>query len=331
MPILLCFAWLALALTVVINGSPTARTPNDARDPTAAGEVGVMSFNIRYGTADDGPNHWRHRREAVVGLIDRRGEDFIGLQEALRFQIDEIVSGVPRYAFVGVGRDDGKDAGEFSAILYDTNAWKPDPQHSGTFWLSDTPAVVASTSWGNGITRICTYARFERIGQKQDDGEPKAIWVFNAHLDHRSQPSRERSAALIARRIADRAYPDEPVVLTGDFNAGEASTAIAYLRGEADVDGARTPAPLVDSFRVAHPDATDVGTFCGFDPKNTGGDKIDYVFVQPGASVIDAAIVRDAVPGEDGRAPSDHFPVTARLASPSNDDKAPARPEPRGG
>jgi len=273
----------------------------------------LMSFNVRFGAADDGPNHWRHRREAVVDLIDRRGEDFVGLQEALRFQIDEIVAGVPRYAFVGVGRDDGQDAGEFCAILYDANAWKPDPQHAGTFWLSDTPDVVASTSWGNDITRIATFARFERVGE----GEPGAVWVFNTHWDHRSQPSRKRSAALIARRIADRAIPDEPVVLMGDFNAGEANTAIAYLRGEADVDGIRTPAPLVDSFRVLHPDETDVGTFCGFDPSRTNGEKIDGVFIEPGARVLEAFIVRDAVPGNADRAPSDHFPVTARLAWPT--------------
>jgi endonuclease/exonuclease/phosphatase family metal-dependent hydrolase len=310
MPILLCLAWLVVALTPLGHRSVTVRTPNDAGDPAA---VGVMTFNIRYGTADDGPNHWRHRREAVIGLIDGRGEDFVGLQEALRFQIDEIVKGVPRYAFVGVGRDDGVDAGEFCAILYNTNAWKADDEHSGTFWLSDTPEVVASTSWGNDITRICTFARFERIGE----GEPKAVWVFNTHWDHRSQPSRERSAVLIAQRIAERDNPNEPVVLMGDFNAGETNAAILHLGGVARIDGIETPAPLVDSFRVAHPEATGVGTFCGFDPANTNGEKIDAVFVQWEAKVLEAAIIRDAVPGDETRAPSDHFPVTARVAWPA--------------
>lgn len=291
----------------------SAQRPASAQSDDGPAAVGVMTFNIRYGTANDGPNHWKHRRGAVLGLIDRRGEDFVGVQEALRFQIDEIVSGVPRYAFVGVGRDDGVDAGEFCAILYDTNDWKPDPKHSGTFWLSDTPGVVASTSWGNDITRIATYARFERIGE----GEPKAVWVFNTHLDHRSQPSRERSAALIARRIAERPNPQEPVVLMGDFNAGETNAAILHLVGVARIDGSQSPAPLVDSFRVAHPQATGVGTFCGFDPANTSGEKIDAVFVQWEAKVLEAAIIRDAVPGDDARAPSDHFPVTARVAWPS--------------
>lgn len=303
-------AWL-LVLGCASVRPASVQTPMDG---VAAGAVGVMTFNIRYGTADDGPNHWRHRREAVIDVIDRRGEDFVGLQEALRFQIDEIVAGVPRYAFVGVGRDDGVDAGEFCAILYDASAWKPDPEHSGTFWLSDTPEAVASTSWGNGVTRICTFARFDRVG----DGEPGAVWIYNTHWDHRSQPSRERSAVLIAQRIAERANTEEPVVLMGDFNAGEANAAIVYLTGVARIDGRVTPAPLVDSFRVTHPRATGVGTFCGFDPTNTSGQKIDSVFVQRRATVLDAAIVRDAVPGDAGRAPSDHFPVTARVSWPSN-------------
>ncbi|MFI4916576.1 MAG: endonuclease/exonuclease/phosphatase family protein [Phycisphaerales bacterium JB060] len=317
MKLLALLAALLAALLLALD-APGVADPGSPRGVNVPTAIGVMSFNIRYGAAGDGPNHWEHRRGAVIDLIDRRGEDFVGLQEALRFQIDEIASGVPRYAFVGVGRDDGQDAGEFCAILYDTRTWKVDGEHQGTFWLSDTPEVVASTSWGNGITRIATYARFERVGPKKDEGEPKALWVFNTHFDHRSQPSRERSAALVARRIAGRANPGEPVVLMGDFNAGETNPAIAYLRGEADVQGERTPAPLVDSFRIANPGATDVGTFGGFDPAKTGGEKIDHVFIEPGASVLDAAIVRDPVPGDDARAPSDHFPVTARLAWPSN-------------
>jgi endonuclease/exonuclease/phosphatase family metal-dependent hydrolase len=122
---------------------------------------------------------------------------------------------------------------------------------------------------------------------------------------------------LIAERIAERANPDEPVVLMGDFNAGETNAAILHLGGVARIDGRESPAPLVDSFRVAHPQATDVGTFCGFDPANTSGEKIDYVFVQWEATVLEAAIVRDAVPGDETRAPSDHFPVTARVAWPA--------------
>ncbi|MEX2672205.1 MAG: endonuclease/exonuclease/phosphatase family protein [Phycisphaeraceae bacterium] len=263
-------------------------------------EVDLMSFNIRFGTANDGPDHWRHRHEMVFDVIDRRGGDFVGLQEAVAFQIDAIREAVPRYATVGVGRDDGERRGEFTNILYDRDRWELDAEHHGTFWLSDTPEKVASTSWGNDITRICTWARFiER-------GTGRGIYIFNTHWDHRSQPSRVQSAKLVMQRIADRAHPGEPVVLMGDMNAGEDNPAMQYVRGEA----ADAPLKLVDTFRVVHPEAEEVGTFNGFTIGSTGGAKIDHVLVEPGAVVLEAAIDRTA---REGQYPSDHFPVTAKV------------------
>ncbi len=264
--------------------------------------VRAMSFNIRYGTANDGPDHWENRRHLVFDRIRQSHADVIGLQEALHFQIRQILNAVEGYASIGVGRDDGAYRGEFSNILYRTDRFRPDA--CGTFWLSDTPTVPGSKSWGNTITRICTWARLV----EKDSG--RAFYMFNVHLDHQSQPSRERSAALIARRIADRAHPHEPILLTGDFNAGEQNPAILYLKGKGPApDGEMTPVILVDSYRVLHPDAETVGTFNGFKGR-TDGDKIDYVFVQPKTQVIDAEIDRT---DEDGRYPSDHFPVTVTV------------------
>lgn len=264
--------------------------------------IQAMTFNIRYGTANDGPDHWEHRRHLVFDRIRQSRADVIGLQEALHFQIRQILDAVEGYASIGVGRDDGAYRGEFSNILYRTDRFRPDA--CGTFWLSDTPTVPGSTSWGNTITRICTWARLV----EKDSG--RAFYMFNVHLDHQSQPSREKSAALIARRIADRAHPNEPIILTGDFNAGEQNPAILYLKGKGSApDGGKTPMILVDSYRVLHPEAESVGTFNGFKGR-TDGDKIDYVFVQPKTQVIDAEIDRT---NEDGRYPSDHFPVTATV------------------
>lgn len=263
-------------------------------------EVELMTFNIRYGSASDGDNHWRHRQLLVCDVVNESGGDFVGLQEAELFQIERIRQAVPRYATVGVGREDGEAAGEFSNILYDQQRWRLDEQHHGTFWLSDTPDEPGSTSWGNRITRICTWARFI----EHDTG--RAIYVFNTHFDHQSQPSRERSAELVAERIADRPHPDEPVVLMGDLNAGENNPAIRYLKGETG----DAPVRLVDTFRVVHPDADPVGTATAFQIGLTGGSKIDYVLAEPDADVRDAAILRTQ---RDGRYPSDHFPVTATL------------------
>lgn len=151
--------------------------------------------------------------------------------------------------------------------------------------------MVKSTSWGNQIERICTWAYFE-------DREGPAFYLYNVHLDHQSQPSRERSAALLLERIRAR-DPRAAAVVTGDFNAGEDNPAAVAMR-----------ASFLDSFRVLHPDAREAGTFNGFTFGQTSGDKIDFVFVEPGTDVVEAAIVRTS---RDGRYPSDHFPVTARI------------------
>ena len=257
----------------------------------------VMSFNIRYGTANDGENAWANRRAFLFDVIRDAGADLIGLQEALDFQIDEIVDAVPGYAALGVGRDDGRRAGEYAAILFRTSRFRVD--RSGTFWFSDTPEVVASRSWGNAITRIATWARLV-------DRDGGAVWHFNVHLDHQSQPSRERSTELLARRLAARNPAGEPVVVTGDFNAGEGNPAVVSLvAGPPD-----RPGRLVDTFRVLHPGERTVGTFTGFRRDATDGDKIDYVFVEPATEVLSAAILRTS---RDGRYPSDHFPVTATV------------------
>ena len=273
---------VSLLLSILFAQAP-------APQPAPAAPLTVMTFNIRYGTANDGDNHWLKRREQLFALLRDQQPDVIGLQEALNGQIEEILQAVPGYAYVGVGRSDGRRAGEYAAILYRTA--RLHVRRSDTFWFSDTPGVVKSTSWGNQIERICTWAYFE-------DREGPAFYAYNVHLDHLSQPSRERSVALLLARIGAR-DPRAPVVVTGDFNAGEDNPAAVAMRGS-----------FHDSFRVLHPGATEVGTFNGFKPGQTAGDKIDFVFVEPGVEVLDAAIVRSSL---DGRYPSDHFPVTARI------------------
>jgi endonuclease/exonuclease/phosphatase family metal-dependent hydrolase len=258
----------------------------------AAEPMTVMTFNIRYGTARDGDNHWTLRRTFLFDVVREQSADIIGLQEALDGQIREITEAVPGYAVVGVGRDDGRTAGEYSAILVRKDRFNV--AEAGTFWFSDTPAVPGSTSWGNRITRICTWARLI-------DRDGTAFWFFNVHLDHESQPSRERSTELLLRRIDARAFPGEPVVVTGDFNVGEDNPAILTMLGAK---------AFVDTYRVIHPDEKQVGSFSNFKLDSIDGPKIDYVLVQPGTDVLRAEIVRTA---RDGRYPSDHFPVVARI------------------
>jgi endonuclease/exonuclease/phosphatase family metal-dependent hydrolase len=226
-------------------------------------------------------------------VIREASPDLLGLQEALDFQIDEILAAVRGYAVIGVGRDDGAEKGEYSAILFRTERFHV--AEAGTFWFSDTPSVPGSKSWGNQITRIASWARLI-------DRDGRGLYHFNLHLDHQSQPSRERSTVLLRGRIDTRSVPD-PVIVTGDFNVGETNPALATLTGG-------TAPPFVDTFRVMHPDVKDAGTFSNFKFGFHGTDKIDYILVPPGTGVMSAEIVRFS---RNNRYPSDHFPVTARV------------------
>jgi endonuclease/exonuclease/phosphatase family metal-dependent hydrolase len=256
------------------------------------GDVTVMSFNIRYGTASDGLNAWPNRQEQLIGLIRRHQPDILGLQEALDFQLREIETQFPEYGRVGVGRDDGQSRGEFSAILFRRSRYEV--QEQGTFWFSPTPEVPGSTGWGNNITRICSWARL------YDRELGRSFHVYNVHLDHESAPSREKSAGMLAARIAGRGTTD-PLIVMGDFNAGEDQVPVQYLLQRV---------PLTDTFRAIHRDETAVATYHAFTGR-TEGDRIDHILVSADWSIRDAGIDRS---NEAGRYPSDHYPVHARLS-----------------
>lgn len=255
--------------------------------------IEVMSFNIRYGLADDGPNSWSHRRHLVFGVLESHRPVIVGLQEALDFQIDEILAEMPAYASIGIGREaDG--GGEYAAILYSKKSFEL--LERDTFWLSDTPETP-SASWGNKLFRICTWARFRHRASDQE------LYVYNTHFDHRSEESREQSAHLIAERIAGRKHSNAPFILMGDFNAGEDTIPIEVLLNR------EGKARMLDTYRALYPNESSAGTFGAWEGR-TEGDKIDYVFADSRMDVLDAAIVRD---NAEGRYPSDHYPVTARV------------------
>jgi endonuclease/exonuclease/phosphatase family metal-dependent hydrolase len=331
-------AVLLAALTSLALGQdpPQGRVTGSHGNESSGGDMVIMSFNIRYGTAPDGANAWAARRGLVWDLLRTHDPDVIGLQEALRFQLDELRENVPGYAEIGVGRNDGQTHGEYAAILFRTARFRTD-EH-GTFWLSDTPEQPGSKSWGNTIPRICTWAHFI------DKQNGCSFYIYNVHLDHQSQRSRERSVELLAVRIAARTHRDDPVIITGDFNAGEDNAVIRFVKGEipravqAPGSGAGTGAAsraqthsaamrFIDTFRAVHPDAEQVGTFHGFRGGRSSA-KIDYVFADPDIAVHDAVILYD---NSDDQYPSDHYPVMARINlraertdAPQEDETAPA-------
>ena len=258
--------------------------------------LSVLTYNIRYDNPGDGEDRWAKRRDEVARLILDHDPDVVGLQEALRNQLDDLGKALPAYGEIGVGRDDGKTKGEYAAILYRKERFKV--VDSGTFWLSDTPDVPGSKSWGNRITRICTWA----ILMERSSG--LSFSIYNVHLDHESQPSREMSAWLLAKR-AHSAMMVGPVIVTGDFNAGESNPAVATMKvGEAG---------FVDSFRACHPGDEPPGTFNDFGHDKGSKEKIDYIWVQRRAKVESAGIDRRS---KDGHFPSDHYAVWAKLTVP---------------
>jgi endonuclease/exonuclease/phosphatase family metal-dependent hydrolase len=261
-------------------------------------DLRAMTFNIRNGRAKDGENRWELRKEFVCDVIRDYAPDVLGVQEAFRFQLDEFNKRLPEYGEVGIGRD-GASKGEYTSILYLKKRF--DVDESGTFWLSDTP-TKPSAHWGNRYRRVCSWARLI------DKKSARAFYVYNTHMDHESQRARENGAQLIMKTIMARTQPD-PFILMGDFNASESNPVITYLKGDGKL-AEQSPIPVVDSWRIMHPNEKVAGTSNRFNGY-LGSSKIDYIFVMPGTHVSKASIVRT---NRDGRWPSDHYPVTAELS-----------------
>ena len=259
--------------------------------------VKVMSFNIRYGTAGDGDDHWDKRKEMVFDLISGQGADVVGVQEALDFQMDQIGQALRGYASVGVGRDDGVRAGEWCGIFYRKDRFTA--ADSGTFWFSNSPWAPGTMHWGNKIPRICTWVRL------MEKKTQRAFYVYNLHFDHQSQPSRVKSAELLARRTAAR-DPKDPLVVMGDFNITLDNPAMLYLRR---LGYPNAPIELLDTWRLLHSDTKEPATFHGF-KGGVEGANIDHILIEQPTEVLDVQVDMTHC---DGRYPSDHYPVKATL------------------
>ncbi|MEW6196153.1 MAG: endonuclease/exonuclease/phosphatase family protein [Bacteroidota bacterium] len=281
---------LFLYTLVNFTACSTQSTVVKQEEPKIEQNLNVMTFNIRYGNADDGNDSWQYRKNMVFEVIQNFNPDFVGIQEALEFQIKEIIDQLPDYTFIGVGRDNGKTEGEYSAILYAKDRFIIDT--SETFWFSETPKVAGSKSWGNNITRICTWGKFF------DKFTGKTFYVLNVHLDHESIPSRINSAKAIVDKIKSF-NTNLPVILTGDFNTGESEETIKII----------TRHDLTDSYYVVNKKTDKDGTFNSFKGEDTG-DKIDYIFINDKLDVKKSFIDKT---NSNGKYPSDHFPVKAVL------------------
>lgn len=256
--------------------------------PASADDLKVVTYNIRQDTGGDrGARDWSRRAPGVVTFLKEGDFSLIGLQEVKHNQLRDLEKGLPGYTRLGVGRADGKKGGEYSPVFYRSNQWKADAEKKGTFWLSDTPEKPGSMTWGNQITRICTWVRLI-------DRHGRGLYLFNTHWDHQSQPSREKAAVLILERIKARKHPGEPVILMGDFNANTQNPAIKTL--------------LASGLMVDPGGEDQKLTFNFWKPGLRDGLRIDHVFNSrdwPGGQL---EVVSDGDPVH-----SDHHPVILTL------------------
>jgi endonuclease/exonuclease/phosphatase family metal-dependent hydrolase len=254
-----------------------------------------MTFNIRYDEPRDGENAWANRKKKVADVIRFHKADIVGVQEALLSQLRDLESLLSDFAWCGVGRTDGKEAGEYSAIIYRRSRFQL--IETKTFWLSETPETPGSKGWDAAYPRIVTWAKFkDRISKK-------TFFHFNTHFDHRGDRARTESATLILKKIEEIAG-SSPFVLTGDLNVREDSPAYKTLRdGSAKLKLSDTRYVSVNGHFGG--DST-FSSFKELEPGNT----IDHIFVRAGTRVSEHGTLSDRW---NGLWASDHLPVLAEI------------------
>ena len=286
-----------------VGSGPYSPTAFGKPEVQAASDIRVMSYNIRYGTANDGPNHWNLRKDWMAETIRAFDPDLLGTQETLAFQKDFLARKLAVYEAFGVGRDEGNDKGEMTALFYRKDRFEK--VEGGHFWLSETPEKPGSKSWDTSLTRMVSWVRL-KDKNRSDDAAP--ILFLNTHFDHMGKVARKESSRLIRSKSLELAKGG-PIILTGDFNAGDNEPPYPALFGI--LEG--KPSHLIDTFRAIHPQrGNEEGTFSSFSARETHGARIDWIGCSRDWQIREAGIDRTQ---KDGRTPSDHFAVSAVLRS----------------
>lgn len=254
-------------------------------------ELKVMTYNIRYDNVEDTINNWNDRKAALTELIKNYEASIVGTQEVQLHQLMYIDSVLTNFTYIGVGRDDGKQKGEYSPIHFDTTRYKLLKQK--TFWLSQTPEKV-SVGWDAALPRVCTYGLFE------EKGSGTKFYVFNTHFDHRGTIARDQSTRLITQKIREINTENVPVILMGDLNLAPNEPPIQYLRTQL------TDGQLVTQKNFYGP----TGTFNSFDPNKAIEKRIDYIFVQD-LNISNYIHIDDRM--ENNKHISDHLPVLTSI------------------
>ena len=250
----------------------------------------IITYNIRYNNTGDGVNAWPLRKDKVAGLLAFHQADIFNVQEALIEQINDLKSSFPEFGCYGLGRDDGKEAGEHMSVFYRKSRFEKLAE--GTFWLSETPEKPGM-GWDAACNRTCTWLKLK------DKITKKSLFIFDTHLDHRGVKAREEGVKLILTRIAEINKENLPLILTGDFNLVKES------------------GPVQSVLKVLY-DARDKSVTPAYGPEGTSGgfsvsDKsriIDFIFINDKVKVLRHGILSDSF----GLFyPSDHKPVLSEV------------------
>lgn len=261
--------------------------------------IEVGTYNIRYNNPDDVSegNGWKQRCPHICEIINFEEPLVMGTQEVLVDQLHDMLDSLPDYSYLGVGRDDGKETGEYAAIFYRKD--RLDVLKDGHFWLSQTPDKP-SLGWDAACIRICTWAQFK------DKETKRKFWFFNLHMDHVGVVARRESAKLVISRIKSLVKDDEPVVLTGDFNVDQHDE----IYGIFSKSGI-----LKDCYANAKMKMANTCTWNDFMQDKMNDNRIDHIFVSPSVSVDRYAILTESYwLGNTRRNPSDHYPVMVKVS-----------------
>ncbi|MEM9867436.1 MAG: endonuclease/exonuclease/phosphatase family protein [Bacteroidota bacterium] len=279
--------WIILVVSVVLffNGKLVTGMVQEE-------SLKILTYNIRYDSPSDGINKWDRRKEWIVSQLKAKDPTVFGIQEGLKQQVDYLQKRLKRYVYVGVGRDDGQEKGEYSPIFFDSTKVKL--IKTETFWLSETPEKP-SKGWDAALNRICTYALFEEIQKK------RRFFVFNTHFDHVGEVARLQSASLILSKLEQQNLDNTPVIVMGDFNLEPESEGIRRIQQK-----------LKDTQKKADLTPKEVqGTFNGFNIEEPATRRIDYIFFGGrGLKMLNSGILVEV---KKNRYPSDHFPVYAEF------------------
>ena len=293
---------LIFAIALVAVSSITAQSLN------------VASYNIRLHSKVDYKkgDGWKSRRDVLCDLIHFSAFDIFGAQEVCHDQLEDMLSRLPEYGYIGVGRDDGARKGEYSPVFYRKDRFEV--LDSGTFWLSETPDEV-SYGWDAACRRVCSWGHFK------DRVTKKKFWFFNTHMDHKGKAARVEGAKLVLSKIAKMCGAKANVILTGDFNVAQGSPAYKTF-AESGV--------LKDAYDLAPIKFAPSGTFNNFKVENHSSRRIDHIFVtgfdverygvltyhywsdEKGAeSTLTDAPKEISAEYRGVRLPSDHYPIQA--------------------